>query len=366
MSGGVDSSVSAFLIKESGMDCMGTTMRLYENDMIGEDLFGTCCSAKDTEDARAVCEKIGIDYRILHYEAQFEEQVIAPFVCAYENARTPNPCIECNRKLKFTALVEKLPEWGCDYLVTGHYARIEKDEETGRFLLKKAVDPTKDQSYVLYMMNQELLSKIRFPLGNLTKEKVREIAQQHGFVNAAKQDSQDICFVPDGDYVAFMQRYRGKKYPEGNFVDKEGNILGRHKGIVCYTIGQRKGLGISSESPYYVTAIRPETNEVVLGSNEDLFTTTLVAGNINLITTDRIEGEMHISAKIRYRHKEEPATVTQIADDRLQVVFDKPQRAITPGQAVVLYDGDVVVGGGTILYPSCKETCDCILYRTIV
>ena len=349
MSGGVDSSVSAYLMCRKGYECIGTTMRLYENDMIGEDLFSSCCSAKDTEDARSVAESLGMEYRILHYEGEFREQVIEPFALAYENACTPNPCIECNRRLKFTALWEKMGQWGCDKLVTGHYARIAYDESRGRYLLKKAVDLSKDQSYVLYMMSQELLSHTVFPLGELEKNRVREIAGEHSFVNAKKHDSQDICFVPDGDYVGFLQRYRQMHYPEGNFVDKNGNILGRHKGIVCYTIGQRKGLGIAAEHPWYVTEIRPKTNEVVLGENEDLFSRRLTAEHINLISTESIEGRMRVKAKIRYRHTEQDATVIQEGKDRLEVIFDEPQRAITPGQAVVLYDKDVVVGGGTII-----------------
>ncbi|MCR5418544.1 MAG: tRNA 2-thiouridine(34) synthase MnmA [Lachnospiraceae bacterium] len=348
MSGGVDSSVAAFLMKEKGYEAVGTTMRLYENDMIGEDLLGSCCSAKDTEDARAVAERIGIEYRILHYEGAFREAVIEPFVCAYEQGRTPNPCIECNRKMKFTALFERMEEWGCDVLVTGHYARVEQDA-SGRYLLKKALDPSKDQSYVLYMMKKEQLSRIRFPLGELEKGEVRRIAEERGFVNAHKQDSQDICFVPDGNYVNFMERYRNKSYLTGKFVDTEGNVLGEHKGIARYTIGQRKGLGIPAEHPLYVTDIRPQTGEVVLGRNEDLFSNHLVAEDINLISVDRIDVPMRISAKVRYRHKEQSATVIQTGEDRIEVTFDEPVRAITPGQAVVLYDGDVVVGGGTIV-----------------
>ena len=349
MSGGVDSSVAAFLMKQKGYECMGTTMRLYENDMIGEDLFGTCCSLKDTRDAADVAQKLGMEYRILHYESRFQEEVIEPFALSYENARTPNPCIECNRKLKFRALLSKLEEWGCDKLVTGHYARIEWDEKSGRYRLKKALDASKDQSYVLYMMDQELLAKTCFPLGELEKSRVRQIAEELSFINAKKRDSQDICFVPEGDYVAFLERYRKKQYPEGNFVDKNGRILGRHRGIVCYTIGQRKGLGIPAEHPWYVTQIRPETNEVVLGENEDLFSRRVIADGVNLIAADGIEEGIRVKAKIRYRHKEQDATARLLEKDRLEVVFDEPQRAVTPGQAVVLYDKDVVVGGGTIL-----------------
>ena len=348
MSGGVDSSVAAFLTGQMGYECVGCTMRLYENDMIGEDLLGSCCSAKDTGDARAVCERLGIDYHIFHYETEFEQKVIANFADCYECGMTPNPCIECNRHLKFHTLLERADQLGCEKLVTGHYARVSYDEKLGRYILRKAVDLSKDQSYVLYMADQKTLARILFPLGEQTKTETREIAEQMGFVNANKHDSQDICFVPDGEYAAFLERYRNKKYPPGDFVDKHGNVLGRHKGIVCYTIGQRRGLGIAWEHPLYVTGIRPQSNEVVLGKNEDLFTMRLEADNINLITTDRIEGDLRCSARIRYHHKEQPATVRQIEQDRIEVVFDQPQRAITAGQAVVLYDGDLVIGGGTI------------------
>ena len=348
MSGGVDSSVSAYLMREKGYECTGCTMRLYENDMIGEDLFSTCCSAKDTEDARAVCERLGFDYRIFHYEREFIDQVIEPFVCSYERAETPNPCIECNRRMKFGLLFEKAMEEGFDKIVTGHYARIEHDGQSGRYLLKKGLDASKDQSYVLYAMTQEQLEKTDFPLGAYTKEEARRIAEEQGFVNAKKHDSQDICFVPDGDYAAFLERYKNRSYPEGNFVGRHGFIYGKHKGIVHYTIGQRKGLGIAWEHPLYVLEIRPETNEVVLGKNEELFTRELVADNVNLISVATLEGDMRVSARIRYHHKEQPATLSPLSDGRIKVVFDEPQRAITLGQAVVFYDGDIVVGGGTI------------------
>ena len=348
MSGGVDSSVAAYLTKQAGYECTGCTMRLYENDMIGEDLFSTCCSAKDAGDARSVCERLGMKHHIFHFENEFTQDVISPFADCYENARTPNPCIECNRKIKFLRLMDKADEMGIEKLVTGHYARIEFDEKSQRYLLRKAKDTNKDQSYVLYMMTQKQLSRTLFPLGEYTKDEIRSIAEGRGFVNAKKHDSQDICFVPDGDYAAFLKRFKNKDLTEGNFIDKDGNILGRHKGIECYTIGQRRGLGIAWEHPLYVTAIRPETNEVVLGDNEDLFSCRLTAENVNLIAFDRIEGEIRVNARIRYHHREQPATVRQTGNDSIEVIFDEPQRAITPGQAVVLYDGDTVVGGGTI------------------
>jgi tRNA-specific 2-thiouridylase len=274
--------------------------------------------------------------------------VIEPFIDEYLHGRTPNPCIECNRKLKFEHLYEKMKELGCDILVTGHYARVRYDEESGRYQLLKAVDPAKDQSYVLYVLTQEQLAHVQFPLGDQDKHTTREIAAESGFKNADKHDSQDICFVPDGDYAGFIRRYSGKECPAGDFVDADGNVLGRHKGIIHYTLGQRRGLGIPAAHRCYVTKIDPESNTVTLGTNDDLMKTTLYAKKVNLIAMDRIESPLRCSAKIRYRHKEQPCTVTQPEDDLLKVVFDEPQRAITPGQSVVLYDGDVVIGGGVI------------------
>lgn len=349
MSGGVDSSVAASLLKEQGYDCIGCTMRLYENDIVGKDLLDTCCSLKDTQDARNVTEKIGIPYYIYHYENIFREKVIDAFVDSYEKGLTPNPCIECNRHLKFKYLFEKMKELGCDYLATGHYGIIEYNKETGRYLLKKAKDPKKDQSYVLYTLTQDQLSHILLPLGSFTKDKTREIAEENEFVNAKKHDSQDICFIPDGDYAKFIENYRGKAFPEGDFVDENGKVVGRHKGIIYYTIGQRKGLNISSTAPYFVTDIDPINNIVRLSHGDNLFKKELKANNINLISVPKIEGELRAKAKIRYRHTEAPCTVIQTSEDELTVIFDEEQRAITKGQSVVIYDGDIVVGGGTII-----------------
>ena len=346
MSGGVDSSVAAMLMQKNGFDCMGCTMRLYENDMIGEDLFGTCCSLKDTKDARAVCEKIGIPYNIYHYEAEFREKVIEPFVCSYERGETPNPCIRCNRYLKFDILYEKAKELGYDNIVTGHYARIV--EEDGHFFLRKAKDLTKDQSYVLYDLTEEQLRHTCFPLGELTKARAREVAEENRFVNADKKDSQDICFVPDGDYVAMIKRYRNKEYPKGDFVDLQGNVLGTHEGIINYTIGQRRGLGIPADRRLYVKRIDPVNNRVILADDADLFEKELTARDFNWITGDKPKGEFRCLAKIRYRHKEQPATAILFEDGRARIVFDEPQRAITSGQSAVLYDGDTVLGGGII------------------
>ncbi len=346
MSGGVDSSVAAALMVDKGYDCMGCTMRLYENDMVGQDLFGTCCSLKDTQDARSICDKLGIDYNIYHYEAEFREKVIEPFVCSYERGETPNPCIRCNRYLKFDSLYKKGQELGYDYIVTGHYARIE--ERDGHFYLMKAKDLTKDQSYVLYDLTEDQLAHTFFPLGEYAKTEVREIADKRGFVTSHKSDSQDICFVPDGDYEGMIKRYRNKEYPKGNFVDKDGNVIGTHDGIIGYTIGQRRGLGIPADRRLYVTKLDVDKNEVILGDNEDLFTRDVFIKDFHWITGEKPTGEFRCSAKIRYKHKEQPASCICNPDGTAKLVFDEPQRAITPGQSAVLYDGEVVLGGGII------------------
>lgn len=348
MSGGVDSSVAAYLMKDAGYDCIGATMKLFHNEDIGISRAHTCCSLDDVEDARNVAASLDIPYYVFNFSERFQEEVMDKFVRSYENGMTPNPCIDCNRYLKFEYLYQRAKELDYDYIVTGHYARIEQDKDTGRYLLKKAVDDSKDQSYVLFSMTKEQLAHTLFPLGGMHKTKVRELAESHGFVNARKHDSQDICFVQNGSYADFIETYTGKTYPAGDFIDKNGNVLGRHKGIIRYTIGQRKGLGFSLREPMYVMAVNPADNTVVLGSDSDLFTPELTAKDINLISVDSIDTPMRVKAKVRYRHTEQWATVTQTDDDTIKVVFDEPQRAITRGQAVVLYDGDNVVGGGTI------------------
>ncbi len=349
MSGGVDSSVASLLIKQAGYDCTGITMKLYDNEDIGINNSKTCCSADDIADARAVCNRLSIPYYVFNFRDSFNEAVIDRFIEAYENGSTPNPCIDCNRYIKFDRLMQRMKELEMDYVVTGHYARIEFDEKSERFILKKALDNTKDQSYVLYSLTQQQLKHTLFPLGELNKTEVRKIAEENGFINADKHDSQDICFVPDGKYAEFIEGYTGKSYPHGDFVDKNGNVLGEHKGIIRYTIGQRKGLGLALPAPMYVCEKDLKNNKVVLGFNEDLFTSQLYADNINLITCDKITEPMRVYAKVRYNQKEQPAVVTQIDKDRIHVIFDEPQRAICKGQAVVMYDGDTVVGGGTII-----------------
>lgn len=342
MSGGVDSSVAAHLTIEKGYRCIGATMKLFT----GQEEDSTCCSLSDFEDAKQVAHRLGMEHYVFNFTDDFDEKVIKKFINAYEIGATPNPCIECNRHLKFEKLIRRMEELDYDYVVTGHYARIE--ESGGRFLLKKAVDETKDQSYVLYSMTQKQLAHTLFPLGELTKEKAREIAEENGFVNARKKDSQDICFVPDGDYARFIEEYSGKHYPDGDFVDQSGKVLGRHKGIIRYTVGQRKGLGLSLPAPMYVMKKDIDKNEVVLCSNEELFGSSLVAKDFNWIAFENPPEKLRVKAKIRYNQREEDATVTPQADGTVLVEFDKPQRAIAKGQAVVLYDGDIVVGGGTI------------------
>ena len=348
MSGGVDSSVAAFLTKEAGFDCIGATMRLYapEEEKLSE---SKCCSLDDVEDARSVARKLGIPFYAFNFKDDFAEKVMDKFVRCYEAGLTPNPCIDCNRYLKFDRLLRRAMELGCDYVVTGHYAQIRQTADTGRYLLCKAEDRAKDQTYFLACLTQEQLAHTLFPLGGLTKDQVRSLAQEQGFVNARKRDSQDICFVPDGDYAAFLSRYTGKNYPEGNYLDLNGKVLGKHKGAVCYTLGQRKGLGIALGSPAYVCAKDMGSNTVTLGPNEALFSNALIAGDWNWYPFPALTQPMAVTAKIRHSQFEQPATVYPMEDGQAKVVFGQPQRAITPGQAVVLYDGDMVVGGGTIL-----------------
>lgn len=347
MSGGVDSSVAAYLMKERGFDSIGVTLRLFEGENNKSEGAKTCCSLDDVEDAQSVAVKLGMKHYTFNFKEEFEKEVIGRFIAAYEKCRTPNPCIECNKHIKFKKLLERAAQLEYDYIVTGHYARI--SEENGRMLLKKGLDNKKDQSYVLYSLTQEQLKHTILPIGDLSKEEVRSIAEEHGFINARKRDSQDICFVPDGNYASFIRRYSGKEYPNGSFIDMDGNILGEHKGLIKYTIGQRKGLGLALPKPMYVCSLCPDNNTVILGDNSDLFSRELDAEEINLIACDKIDAPIHVNAKIRYSQSAQPATVWQTDDDKIHVEFDEPQRAITSGQAVVMYDGETVVGGGVII-----------------
>jgi len=306
-------------------------------------------NAADNEaDARAAAEKLGIPLYVYDLSECFTAQVIRRFIDAYREGRTPNPCIDCNRHIKFGRLMEKAGELGMDYIITGHYARIERHGD-GRFFLNKGVDLSKDQSYVLYSLTQGQLSRTRFPLGELSKSQVRELALSAGLENADRRESQDICFVPDGDYAKFITEYNGCQLQNGRFVDVDGSYLGEHNGVFRYTIGQRRGMGLAMPYPAYVLELRPDSNTIVVGRNEMLYSKALHAKDINLIPFDRLDSPLRALVKIRYKHLEQPATVNQIDEDTLRIEFDEPQRAITKGQAAVIYDGNTVIGGGTIV-----------------
>lgn len=339
MSGGVDSSVSAYRMLQLGYDCDGCTMLLHDQG---------CGGSSDVDDARSVAEKLGIGYFPMDCREEFSQAVISNFAEAYETGLTPNPCIRCNFSLKFGAMLEKGLAMGYDCIVSGHYALIRFDEGTGRYLLYRAADASKDQTYFLAGLSQHQLAHIQFPLGTLTKAEVRQIAQEQGFVNARKRDSQDICFVPDGDYAAFLRRYTGKDYPEGDYLDLSGKVVGRHKGAVCYTIGQRKGLGIALGAPVYVCNKDMQANTVTVGPNGALFSKVLRAKDWNWFPFPALTEPLRVTAKIRHSRSEHSAWVHPEENGFARVEFDEPQRAITPGQAVVLYQEDLVIGGGTI------------------
>ena len=342
MSGGVDSSVAAACMTEAGYTCFGVTMRLH-------DYGASCGAATEAADAARVAAQLGFPFTVLDCRGEFERQVIRRFVTAYEVGDTPNPCIECNRYMKFSHLLEYAAANGCDTVVTGHYARVEYDPATGKYQLKKAKNIAKDQTYVLYFLTQEQLAHIVFPLGGMSdKDTVRQRAAAYGFASAHKADSQDICFVPDGKYADFIRRHTGREYPAGDFVDAEGRVLGRHKGLIGYTVGQRRGLGLSLPAPLYVRSKNVADNTVLLTPERYLYTDTLIADGFNWVAGEIPTAPVRCTAKTRYSAKEAAATATVLEDRRVQVVFDTPQRAVTCGQAVVLYDGDCVVGGGRI------------------
>ena len=347
MSGGVDSSVAAYLLQQQGYECIGVTMRLYENETAGIPRGHTCCSLDDVEDARAVAYDLGMPYYVLNFAEEFDEKVIRKFVQVYQNGGTPNPCIDCNRYLKFDHLLNRARELGCDYIATGHYVQRWQDEN-GRWGLRKNDDPGKDQSYVLYSLTQDQLAHTLFPLGGMHKDAVRAIAEEQGLCNARKHDSQDICFVPDGDYVSFLRQYGGVEPVPGDFLDSEGRVLGRHRGMECYTIGQRKGLGVSANAPQYVLGKDPDRNAVILGEDNRLYTRELTAERVNWLSVPEPDRPLSVTAKTRYSQREAAATVEPLPGGRIRMVFTEPQRAVTPGQAVVFYDGDLVLGGGTI------------------
>lgn len=345
MSGGVDSSVAAAVLKEQGYEVVGVTMRLWD----GDDSDGSCCSLSAVEDAKRVADELGIEFHVLDFRKEFSEFVIDYFTNEYINGRTPNPCIVCNQFLKFGLLLEKAKELGAQKIATGHYAKIEFDAESGRYLLKRADSSEKDQTYALYRLTQEQLSHIIMPLGDFgDKEAVRKKADELNLPTAKKADSMEICFIPDNDYVSFIEKRCKNLPPKGNFVDINGNIIGRHQGIINYTIGQRKGLGIAFGRPMFVVKIDKKNNEVVLGEKGTEFTDSLVADNWNFISIDEIENPIRTQIKVRYSARPAWGEVS-IEDGLLKVKFDEPQRAVTPGQAVVFYDGDTVVGGATIL-----------------
>jgi len=341
MSGGVDSTVAAALSIEQGLICTGMTLKLR-----GEE--SGCSSLQDINDAKTAAFNLGIEHVTIDLTKEFDEYVVRHFVRTYENGATPNPCIECNRNIKFNPQHLQLNKIDYDFLVTGHYARVTKDPVSGRFLLQKAIDEKKDQSYVLYCLTQQQLQKARFPLGSLTKAQVRKIAEDKKLVNAEKKESQDICFIPDGDYGAFIEEYTGKTYPCGDIIDLEGKVIGRHKGLIRYTIGQRRGLGVAANTPVYVAAKSIKDNTVTLGADDALYSKSLSANDINLIACEDIKKPIRVMVKTRYLQDAQSAVAEQVSKDKLFIEFDSPQRAITPGQAVVMYDGDIVVGGGTI------------------
>jgi tRNA-specific 2-thiouridylase len=366
MSGGVDSSVAAYLLKEQGYDVIGVTMQIWQDeDVCSMEENGGCCGLSAVEDARRVASALGIPYYVMNFKKEFKDNVIDYFVSEYLQARTPNPCIACNRYVKWEALLKRSLDIGASYIATGHYATIDK-LPNGRYAIKKSVTKAKDQTYALYSLTQQQLAHTLMPVGQYSKEEIRELAAKLALPVANKPDSQEICFVPDNDYAGFIASYLEEKAEKiggdkainetshkgmlpGNFVNTAGEVIGRHRGLIHYTIGQRKGLGIAMGQPVFVVELRPETNEVVIGHADEVFSDRLTANHLNFMAIEDLEGELQVEAKIRYSHKGAPCIIKRTAKDEIECIFEEPQRAITPGQAVVFYQGDYVVGGGTII-----------------
>ncbi len=349
MSGGVDSSVAAWLLKKNGYDVVGVTMQIWQDEeQAAQEKNGGCCGLSAVDDARRVAWQLDIPYYVMNFKREFKTHVMDYFIEEYIHGRTPNPCIACNRYVKWESLLQRSMGIGADYIATGHYARIEQ-LPNGRYALKKSATAAKDQTYALYNLTQEQLSRTLMPVGAYTKDEIRQMAAELGLNVANKPDSQEICFIPDHDYARFIRENSDVCLPTGNFVDREGKVLGRHAGITHYTVGQRKGLNLAMGHPVFVTQIRPETNEVVIGDYEDVFTDRLICDKLNWMAVDGLHGqEMQVDAKIRYSHKGAPCIIREIGEDLVECRFLEKVRAVTPGQAAVFYDGDYVVGGGTI------------------
>lgn len=349
MSGGVDSSVAAYLLKQQGYDVVGVTMQIWQDESHEEiENKGGCCGLSAVDDARRVATMLDIPYYVINFKSEFKRDVIDYFVREYLAGRTPNPCIACNRYVKWESLLTRSIQIGADYIATGHYARI-CELPNGRYAIRNSVTAKKDQTYALYNLTQEQLKRTLMPIGDYTKEEVRKIAEDIGLMVAGKPDSMEICFVPDNDYASFIEKETGVTSVPGDFVDVDGNVIGKHRGVIHYTVGQRKGLGIALGKPAFVVAIRPEQNQVVIGEDRDVYTERLYANNLNFMAVDDIPEPVHVKAKIRYSHEGAYCTVRKIDSDTIECMFDQPVRAVTPGQAVVLYDGEYVLGGGTII-----------------